>query len=166
MLEEREFARQKVERLPRPGDRPADHIHLEIARPQDRLGGLGHRQAAAERRDPCRQFPEGEGFDEVIVAPRRQPLDPVVEPAHRGQEDSGRGDLGRAQRLHQRQTVEIGQHPVHDEHVIGLRHRLAQRVPARAQVIDRVAFFGQAAGDEIGGGGIVFYDEDLHRRTM
>jgi hypothetical protein len=58
------------------------------------------------------QFREGEGLNQVIVAPGLQTFHPVIQPGHGGEEQRRRVVGLGAQVAHQAQAVQAGQHAV------------------------------------------------------
>ena len=76
ILEQLELARQQLQRLPLPVDRPRQEIHRQRTALKDRLLRLG--RPAQERLDPSRQLHERERLGQVVVAARLEPADTFV----------------------------------------------------------------------------------------
>src|ERR1700733_1483087 len=109
------------------------------------------------------QLAEGEGLGEVIVAAAAQPADALIDIVERGQDQDGRAVAGLAQRLDDRQPVDVArQHAVHDDDVVRLAGGEEQPVAAIAGVLHGVPGLAQAAHDEARHPFVVLDDEDLH----
>ena len=79
---------------------------------------------AGQRLHAREQFGEGVGFDEVIVAARRQSFDAVIHFAEGGEDEYRGAHAVLAQFFDDGESVQFGQHPVHDKDVVlaALRH--------------------------------------------
>ena len=121
------------------------------------------RVSAGRRRiglEPGGELGEGEGLDDVVVGAGAQAGDALVDGAHRGQEDRRGLDAGGADRLQEREAVEVGEHPVEDQHVEAAVEGVHQALAAGAGRLDGVAGLAQALGEVVAGLGVVLDDED------
>ena len=64
-----------------------DEVELEVAAGQPGLLALRLGRAAQHRLEPRRELGEGEGLDDVVVGAGAQARHPLVDGAHRGQQD-------------------------------------------------------------------------------
>ncbi len=155
VLEQAELARLHVYALAGARHRAREQVHLEIGDAE--LGGRRvHGRAAAERFHASEELGEGEGLDEIVVAPGLEPLHPLV---HRGErreeEDRGLVALG-AQGFHQAHAIHAArQHAVEHQHVELLRGGEEESVAAIGRVLHRVPGLLEALAHEAGDLGIV-----------
>jgi hypothetical protein len=100
---------------------------------------------------------------EVIVPAGAQTRDSVIDLAERAQNQHRRFATRGAQRLHERETIELRQHPVHDRQI--QRHRGSQVQPFEPVDGDvhRMARFAQRLGQIIARNLVVFDDKDMHK---
>src|SRR6202042_1413158 len=77
-LKQPEFARLQVYLLAATPNGSRDQVHFEVSR---RKGGwrCAQHRPARERDQTGHQFLEREGLDEIVVAARLEPVDPVVD---------------------------------------------------------------------------------------
>ena len=130
-------------------------IDLEYA------GALG--SASPEKGpNPREQLIDGEGFREVVIRSRVEPLDPLVDLRLGGQDQDWSLNAGPANSLEDIEAGQRGQHEVDDDQVVarGERHLKTFR-PVFAQ-IDGVALFLKCALDEGADFRFVFDYEDTH----
>ena len=123
-----------------------------------------HPRPPADRLDAGHQFGEGEGLDEIVVAPALQPADTFVD-IGQGAQDKDRGPAaGLAQRRDDAQAVDVaGQHPIHDDRVVGLARGEKHAVASIVGVIDGMSRFGQAFSDEGRHALVILDQQDFHR---
>ena len=137
-----------------------DQVELEVGAGEARLLGAGLGRAAQDRLEPGRELGEGEGLDQVVVGAGAQAGDALVDGAHRGQEDRRGLHAGGAQRLQERQAVEVGEHAVEHQGVEAAVEGVHQALAAGAGRLDGVAGLAQALGEIVAGVGVVLDDED------
>ncbi|QTK79552.1 hypothetical protein AT6N2_C1871 [Agrobacterium tumefaciens] len=160
-FEKRKFTWQQVDPLPCTRCRSGDEVHLQVADAQARLL-RGNRRAPNERIDSRRQFRKSEGLDQIIVTPRFQPFDTVVNTAHCGEKKDGDAYRGRAHALDQIEAVEAGDHAVHDGDVVSAVEAGRQRLAPVLHPVDRVAGRGQSLDNIVSRCDVVFYKKYLH----
>ena len=163
VFEQPELAGLELDGTPGPPDGAREKVHLQV---RDHEPG-GRRPVAAapprQRLDPGRELGEREGLDEIVVAARAQALHPVVDLAEGAQHEHRGRPIRGAQRAHDRQAVEPGEHPIDDDHVVaGVEGEQQPFLPV-AGVVDHVPRLFEPLADEAGGLRIVFDEEDAHR---
>src|SRR6202453_1698214 len=113
-LEQLELARQQVDFGLAAPHGLFDQVHLEVADPQ-----LAHARivdAAQERLDPRRQLRHGERLDQIVVAPRLQALDALVDRRQRRDHENGGLEAFLSQGLDHRNSIGAAQHPIDDQY--------------------------------------------------
>jgi hypothetical protein len=126
-LEQPELTRLEHNLLAGTGDAVRQPVELEIADPvSGRLARGGRAAPPRKHLGPCQKLGEGVGFREIVVAPCPQSFDPVVDLAEGGEDQHRRPNILLAKRADQRETIELRQHPIDDEHVVvaALRQRV------------------------------------------
>ena len=99
---------------------------------------------------------------EIIIAPRPEALDPVVDLAERREDEHRRFVLLAAQRADQGQPVHFRQHAVDDGDVVTAVERHVVAAHAVVGDIDHMSGFAKGLRQIGGGVAVVFDDEDLH----
>ena len=123
---------------------------------RSRVSGRLRVPAAGQGLEAGQQLGEGEGLDQVVVAPAPQALHPVVHLAE-GAEDEDRGPApGVARGLDDGQPVDAREHAVHDHHVVLALEGQEQAFLALAGLLHEVSALGETPGHEGAGLGIVF----------
>jgi outer membrane protein TolC len=141
--------------------RAAQPIEFQIR--DFKFGAFGRRRTAAVQGDePGGEFLESKRFYQIIIAAGPQALQPVIQPAHSG-EEQGRGvDACPAQGAQQRKPVEQWQHAVDDQHVEPTGGSTQQPV-APVWGHGYLMAFGLQPGAEICRGlGVVLDQQDAH----
>ena len=162
-LEELELARRELDLAPAAGHPPGDQIELEILDLEAR--GFAARGAPAQQRLDARQeLGERERLGEIVIAPRLEPADAVVDAAEGGQHQHRSLDAPLAQTLDDREAVELRQHAIgHDEIELPLGGAVEPLAPIGG-VLDGVAALAQPLDEEARGLGIVFDEQHVHWR--
>ena len=104
----------------------------------------------------------GERLHQIVVAPRLQTLDTVVDTPERRQQENGCRDARAANGLHQAKAVEAGQHSVDNHDVEFLPGRQKQTVATIVGDFDNMPLLTQAFGQILRGLPIVLDDEYSH----
>ena len=94
------FARLELDEPPGAADRPGEPVKLQI-RDAQRQGFRRDGIAAGQGRHAGGEFCHGEGFDEIIIATRAQPVQPVSQPAKGCEKQSRRFYPSGAERAQQ-----------------------------------------------------------------
>ena len=163
LLEHQHLARLEIDRNSAARHAPPPQIQLEIADPQHGFGGHGGGGGATDQHvEPGAQLRKGEGLDEIVVGAALQPLDPLRDLGHRGEEQDRRRDPAGPDHPEDRQAVDPRQHPIEYDRVELLLRRMEQRIRAVRDDSDVHPGFRQSLGEVIGGFAVVFGDQDLH----
>src|SRR5258708_1334025 len=163
-FEEPVFPRLQVDGLSGARHDAGEQVDLEVADAQDRGDRLTGRPPR-ESGDAGDQLGEGEGFDQVVVGPGIEAVDAVVDSIQRGEEKHRRRDAGAADRLHDTDAVEPGQHAVDDHEVVGLASGVKESVAPVRRVLDDMPVLLQAA-DEISRGLPVVLDHQYLQQRL
>ena len=142
--------------------RAREQVQLEVGDAQRGLGRGAGARAPRQHLDPRQQLDEGEGLGEVIVAAGAQPLHAVVDLAQRRQQQHRHRAARGAQGAQHGQPVDLRQHAVEHQRVVGLGGGEEQAVLAVVRDVDHVPGLAQALGDETGHVGVVLDDQDAH----
>jgi hypothetical protein len=124
---------------------PLEKIHLEVGNPQGCVLA-DDRWSPRQGVDPRQELGECEWLHQIVIAPRFQSLDAVVDAAERGQQKNRCPHAGAADGLHHGKPVEARQHPIDDHHVVFLAGREKQAVAAVGSELDGMAVLTQALG--------------------
>ncbi len=159
-LEQRPFARGQLHRPPVAMDAAGGEVDLERTVGDDGVGVAA--VAARDRPDPRRELGQVEGFHEIVVRPRVQPLDPVRNLIERGQDDDRGHVAARPQPPQERDAPSVGKHQVKQHEIEGsAADRVARRIEA-LHPVHRMA----VAGDLVAHGGaqnrVVLDQQDPH----
>ena len=157
--EQAKLARLQIDRLAAAADGAAHQIHLEIGDAQHGLLAL-ERRAAGESMQPGQELGEGKGLGDIVVAPRLQPVDAIIDPAQRCQEQDRDLLADAAQGPDEMKPVDAGKHAVDDDDVVILGGGLQQAVAAVGEVVDGMALALEAADDVACG----FWSSSISRR--
>jgi len=163
VLEQAELASREVHGPAAAGHLAPDEVHLQV-RHLEAGRGLGRCGTPRQHLDACEQLGEGERLREVVVTAGAQALDAIVHFRERAQDQDRRGDALRAQGLHHREAVHVGQHAVGDDHVVARGQRQREPFGAVRRVVDAVAAFPQPGRDVIGRAPVVLDEQQFHRR--
>ncbi len=162
-FQHREFFGMKFDQFALPGGRARQKIKMQVMHVK-RIGIRCIVLAAGDGCDPGQKFGKVERFDQIVVAPRRQPFDAIIDLTHRGQEQY-RQILSRSpQRPQHRKTIHPGHHPIQDGHVAIVVKTIAKRIAAIGHMIDAMAVFDQTGRDVFGHLQIIFGQKDFHMR--
>ena len=152
-----ELARGQVDLAPVPANVAGGLVHGDVLHLQ--LWAGVRIPAAHDCPDPSQQLPEIERFDQVVVRPHLEPLDPVLDlVACRENDDPG--VLVAADRLGHRQAVQLRHHDVEHHDV---RLELADQPQGGLAVGRRLhleAFVLKAQPNEVDDAALVVHDED------
>ena len=118
---------------------------------------------APQRLHPCGEFGQGERFHQIVVPAGAQPGHPIADAAHGGEEQHRRGDVAGAQRAHQGQAVQPGQHAVDDQQVPVLAGGAEQPAAAVRRDMHGVTRLLQPGSDEGGGFRFVLDQQNAQR---
>src|SRR5207249_2671786 len=117
IFQERLLACLQFDLLPGAHDLAAQQIKHEIAHDQARrfarMGG-----AADQSLNAREQFGKREWLGQVIVATRLQAAHAIIDSSLRAEHNDRYADVLLAQLLHERKTVELWQHDVHDGNIV------------------------------------------------
>src|SRR5262249_3611330 len=102
------------------------------------------------------------GLGEIVVTARPQPLDPIINLAERRKDERRRLDTLAAQRANDRQTVELGQHAIDDQHVILAVERVGESLLAVGRQVGDMPDLAECLRQIVGGVAIVFDDQETH----
>ena len=163
VFEHLELARQELDAALAAAGGAGDEVELEVGAGEAGLLGAGLGRAAQHRLEAGGELGEGEGLDHVVVGAGAQAADALVDGAHRGQDDRRGLDAGGADRLQQRQAVEVGQHPVEHQGVEAAGDRVHQALAPGGGRLDGVAGLAQALGEIVLGVVVVLDDQDAAR---
>src|SRR5690606_3220522 len=146
----------------------ADGLRGEVERDRTALQGrLAPAGGAADQRiEPCQQFLDVEGFDQVVVGALLEALDLVLPARARGQDQHRELLAFLAQRLDQFHARHLRQAEVDDAQV---ERHLAAHVQAFLAVLRRVdgeTFALQAGGQGLAQRGFVFNQQDAHGYSL
>ena len=161
-LQEAKLSRLKANGNPRPLDASGQEVHLEVGELQVGGGGVAF-PAPQERLEAGQQLRKGEGLGEIVVAARFEPRHPVVDLAESAQNEHRKALIGRPQGLHESETVESGEHAVHDSGIVIALDGHEESRASVAGLVHGVSALAQSLGDVGPGSGIVFDDEYVHR---
>ena len=117
----------------------------------------------ASELQPGQQLREGVRLGQIVVAAAAQALDPLVDVAHRADEQHRRLLAGGAQRLDHAEPIQLGQHAIDDQHVVFRARRQQQAFLAAVHHLHVVAALLQALGHVAGGIAVVLDDQHVHR---
>ena len=153
--------------------------HHTIRRVDLQLAGLGiepvgpHLQqglaiaglAALQRSHPGQQFLHGEGFAEVVVSARIEPLHPIGRLSPGGEQQQGQLESGRAGPAAELRAAQARQHPIHDHQLIASEFT-AQERPALHSIGAMVDHMALALQHGLHGAGqllLIFHQQDPQR---
>ena len=159
-LKQPEFARLQVYFLAAAPYGARDKVHFEISCRKDGWRCAQHRPAR-ERDQTGHQFLEREGLDEIIVAARLEPVDPVVDAREIGQKQHRGRYSFRAQQGHDGEAVELRQHAVENDGVKLLAGRSLDAVSSVGDDRRLMPTLLQPGGDKSGDLFVVFNDQYL-----
>ena len=140
--------------LPAPGDHPGLGVHHHVAHRDPVLRLV---IAAQHGLHPGQQLRDLKGFDDIVVGPQAQALDPVLHRAAGGDENDG--DLQGRQVLHQLEAVHPRKHHVQKDQVVPLGLHRVGGVRAVVQTVAGVARRGKAHVQQVRNGLFIFYNE-------
>ena len=119
--------------------------------------------AAVQRVEAREQLAEGERLGQIVVAAAAQAANAVVDLRERAQDQNRRALAGFAQHFDDGEAVDVArQHPVHDDHVVGLARREEHAVAAVGGMIGGVAGLLQPLDHELADPLVVLDQQDLH----
>ncbi len=162
-FQELQLARGELYFAPAADDAAPQQIKLQIRDLE--LRGLRRAGASAQQGfDASQELCEREGLGEIVVAAGFQPTDPIVNASQGAQHQNGCRDAPLAHPPNDRETVDLGQHPIgHDQIEFSRRREEHAIAPVRC-VIDGVAALTQALDEEFRRLGVVFDEQDVHGR--
>ncbi len=164
-LQQLELERQQLDLCAVPQHAPLEAVQRQDAGPEH--GGLGPPPGTPRQGvDAGPKLGQGEGLDQVVVAPALQPGDAVAHRAQRRDEQDRRVEALASERLDQAQPVQAGQHPVDHQHVEAALPRPAQARGAVGGEADRPAALPKPRGHLGGQGRLVFNDQDVQAATL
>jgi hypothetical protein len=111
---------------------------------------------------PCQQFAESVGLDQVVVAPRPQTLDTIIHLAERRQHERRRLVPVSPQHADDCQSVAPGQHAVDDDDVIVTVQGKIQADIAVGRMVDDVTTLAEPFCQVFSGQNIIFNQQDMH----
>jgi hypothetical protein len=161
VLEEGELARRQVDRAPVAHHAPRRGVELQVADPKDR-GALGG-PAAHERAQARQQLGERERLGQVVVGAGVEPRDPVGHRVARREHENGAPSAGLAQPAADLEAVDVGQHQVENDRVVGVLGPQPERVLPPPGHVDRVPLLLEGALEQAGHLDLVLHDEHPHR---
>ena len=129
------------------------------------LGLLGDRGATLDGAQAGEEFFEGKGLGEVVVGAGVEAADEVGDGVLGSEHEQGRGDVLGAQALGDLVAVERGHHDVEDDDIEFVVAGEFEAFVAIARADDRVALFRESFAKQLDHAGLVFDDEQLHRRA-
>ena len=121
--------------------------------------------AALDGAEAGQEFFEGEGLGEVVVGAGIEAADEVRDGILGGEHEQGRGDVLGAQTLGDLVAVELGHHDVEDDDIEFVIAGEFKALVAVARADDGVALFRESFAKQFDHAGLVFDDEQLHRRA-
>ncbi|MNJ56770.1 hypothetical protein D3C77_523330 [compost metagenome] len=155
------LARLQVDLLALAMHGAGDQVHLQVADLEHRLHPAGL-AAARQGLDAGDQLGQGVGLDQIVVGPRLQARDAVLDLAQRRQEQDRRLVAALAHHLDHADAVQARHHPVDDIDVVAALLRFQQAEGAVDGVGDFMPGFGQAAHHGGRGLGIVLNHQNTH----
>ena len=160
IFEQAELARLQNDLVACAGYLMRQPVELEIADAIDRLLA-----APAPTRQHLRareQLRKRIGLGKIVVTARPQPLDPIINLAERRKDERRRLDTLAAQGADDRQTVELGQHAIDDQHVILAVERVGESLLAVGRQVGDMPDLAECLRQIVGGVAIVFDDQETH----
>ena len=127
------------------------------------MAGREGEPATDERADPCKELGERERLRDVVVGPHVESPNPVADPVPSGEHQHRAPPSRLAQPPADLEPVEIGQHDVEDDHVIGVLGREPHRLASVTRDVDRVALLLEPALEEARHLRLVLHDEHAHQ---
>jgi len=138
-------------------------VELEIAGAKDR-GALGC-PASHQRAEASQQLGERERLGQVVVGAGVQTRDAIGDRVPRGEHQDGAPSPRFAQLPAHLEAVQVGQHQIQDDGVVGVLGPEPHGVLATAGDIDRVALLFERALEQAGHLDLVLHHEHAHRPT-
>jgi hypothetical protein len=150
-----------VERLARDGDGASVEVQDRVV-PRDgaRLTGVLQAQSGAHAGD---KLLDPEGFGHVIDGASAERSEPDVELGAGGEDDDGRGNAA-APELEDVEAVELGEHPIEDDHVEWASESELGAPTAVVRELDRKPGGLESTNEPRGDRRVVFNHEDVGRR--
>ena len=161
VFEERELARGELDHRLITRHAPGGGIELEVPDPEDRrpLGGAAPHQRAQARQ----QLGERERLGQVVVGTGVEARDPVSHGVARGEHEDRAPPAALAQLPADLEPVDIGQHQVQDDRVVGVLGPEPERVLPAPGHVDRVPLLLERALEQAGHLDLVLHDQHPHR---
>ena len=138
-----------------------------VAGIQPQVAHLEHRRALDratphQRPQPCEELGERERLRQVVVGPRIETRDAVVDRVARGEHEHRCPDAVLADPAADLEAVDAGEHQVEHDRVVLGRLRHPDRVVARARDVDRVTLLDEPAPEQARHLELVLDDQDPH----
>ncbi len=116
----------------------------------------------SQRGQPCREFGEGERFDQIIVGAGVESRHAIGDPAQRRQHQDRRGHARRAPPLEHLDPVDPRHHAIEHDDVECLNGAQVKRVLAGRDGRHDMTEFAESVRNEPGGLGIILGEQDAH----
>lgn len=158
-MQQREFAGAQIEPARSARGPARQQVDAQIAHRQ--LRRLALAAAAGQHVQAREQFEKGERLGKVVVGAGVESVETVVQVVARRQHDDRRLVLA-PQRLEHRHAIQVRQHDVQHDGVVGLRAGQVQAVEAVGGGVHHVAVLGQAPFQVVDGLDLVFDQQELH----
>lgn len=102
------------------------------------------------------------GFHEVVISSERESLDPVSLFPERGEKEKWYIDLSCSEHPHERESIDLGHHPVEYEKVETLTRDHIEGFGSIFRDLSRVSLRSEIEGDIVSDVGMIFGDEHMH----
>ena len=127
---------------------------------------LQFHRATQQRAHAGEKFEKFERLGQVIVSAVVEACDAVFDGIPRGKHENGNFKARFAQTPANFKATEAGKHNVKNNQVVGIDFRLFERLDSVGNSIDRVGMFFQPLNDKVLNAGIVFCNQDSHKRMI
>ena len=132
----------------------------------DQDGGSLRRAAPRECSDSREELREGERLREVVVGARVQPQDPILHRVACRQHQDGSRRAGLSNATQGLETVDVGEHDVEDQDVVGELGRHPRALQPARRDIHGVALLREPAPKQAGHLHGIFDDEHAHGNPL
>src|SRR5208337_1408017 len=116
-LEELELASGQLDLDASSGDRPGDQVHFQVVGLEAEI--TIHNVTPQQCANPGEQLGEGKRFGQVIVGPRIEPLNSVLDPVSRREDQDRLGESVTSQAAQHVQSIAFGKHQVKHDGIDG-----------------------------------------------
>ena len=161
VFEQAEFTRLKQDFLTTARNTVGEPIQFEIPDTIDELRTLGI-LPPGQRFHACETFGEGIRLGEIIIAAGTQSQHTIIDLPESGENENRRRPLFGAKRHDHGQAIALGQHAIHDQHVIAAGERHFEAQLAICRQIGEMAGFAQRPRQITAGISIIFDHKDFH----